>query len=178
MKDTGKSRRGMTGIGLLVLPILLLCGCAGKFDWMVGHWGMQESDGTMVLERWEKASSRKYLGWMRVMKAEDSAPTHMEEIILHDESSRWFYDMSAIVPPQEPTRFFLEESTRTRAVFTNRFHEYPDRIEYEIVPGSNGSTMDVTVSGTIDGKPVKNRMRWTRGYGREIWTRLSEPASN
>jgi len=137
----------------LILSLFLVClatsacttaitkGPLDRLDWLLGEW---EADGgdTVTVEKWNRLSAQTYEGAGQSQpKNSDSVPSR-ESLRLVEMSGEIFY-LAKVEHNELPVAFRLVECSNGRAVFENRGHDFPKRIDYRCV---DESTLRVTVS--------------------------------
>jgi len=122
--------------------------------WMAGSWG--GSDGGMEMEEvWLAPKGGAMLGLHR-----DVAKGRMVSFeFLRIEANKEGLVYLASPGGRPATPFRLIENTKTRAVFANPAHDFPQRILYWLA--ENGR-LHARIEGSQGGKPASQEWSWSR----------------
>ncbi|HEY6555574.1 MAG TPA: DUF6265 family protein [Vicinamibacteria bacterium] len=122
--------------------------------WMAGSW--QGSDGGMEMEEiWLAPKGGAMLGLHR-----DVAKGRMvsfEFLRIEADKEGLVYLASPLGKPATPFR--LVESAKTRAVFANPAHDFPQRILYWL---ADDGRLHAKIEGSQGGKPASQEWSWSR----------------
>lgn len=113
-------------------------------SWMAGHW-FAEAGGTTMEEHWSRPDGGLLLGTHRDVRPDGGA--FFEFLRIELDGSRAVYHAAPTGRPAVP--FALVESGRSRVVFENPAHDYPQRISYE----RDGERLTARIEGDTPGGP-------------------------
>jgi hypothetical protein len=108
-----------------------------SLDWIIGEW-QSTVKNTIYFEKWVKQSNHTFEGFgeikTKIKKSEETLRlVHMSGDI--------FY-IAKVTHNKFPVAFRLISASNKKAVFENKEHDFPKRIEYSI----NNTTLNVYVS--------------------------------
>lgn len=142
---------------LKIIPFaLIFLGCEVKnkqpeFHWLVGTWASQDEEATFT-EKWQFiTNSGNLLGNGYVVSGGDTV--FQEFLYITDKDGKWYYQ--AQIPNQndgEPVYFEAKKTKQGYALFANLMHDFPQTIEYKLMPDSS---LQILLSG------VKNEVQIT-----------------
>ena len=98
-----------------------------KITWLAGQWRESGSD-RMTEELWMPPRGKLMLGLNRGTRK--GRPASFEYLRIQETTEGTF--LFASPSGKEAVRFELVEATKTKAVFTNPEHDFPQRIEYRL----------------------------------------------
>lgn len=96
--------------------------------WMLGKW-TQPSERGATVETWKKVSDTVFVGKGTVVANGSDAERLVESLMLTEMSGDVFY-LAKVNENPLPIAFKLVESSDQLAVFENKEHDFPKRIEY------------------------------------------------
>ena len=121
----------------------------GDLRWLEGNWMATRSTGSSVEERWSPAKGGAMLAVSRsVNRSGKMFAFEFLRIVERDGGLVYIAQPNG----SPPTEFVLSELTKTRAVFDNPRHDYPNRIVYEL---SEGGALTATIGFMKGGIPGK-----------------------
>ncbi len=123
-----------------------------SLEWILGQW--KSDDGTTVTkENWIKVSSKTFEGMGSAQNKSNNEILNSETLRLAAMSNEIFY-IADVSHNEFPVAFKLTESNDSLAVFENKTHDFPKKIEYQLI---NMDSMNVTVSDGDKGFLIKFR---------------------
>ena len=142
----------MKPISLLIIYFLIE-GCSNnrpdpEFTSWEGTW-KSSSGSSSFTETWTRINTQMWSG-TGTWRINDSI-SYQEKLSLRKNGKDWVY--SAIAPGQnneQSVEFMLSLFTDSTWVFTNPKHDFPNKIEYELL---SSRMMKVDVTGIEKGKP-------------------------
>ncbi|MGD9488659.1 MAG: DUF6265 family protein [Calditrichaceae bacterium] len=111
-------------------------------EWVLGEWG-SDNGKSVTRETWKKVSSKTFEGEGFTEKKSTREILNFETLRLAALSNEIFY-IADVSHNEFPVAFKLTESNDSLAVFENKTHDFPKKIEYHLI---NRDSMNVTVSG-------------------------------
>ena len=155
--------RGLSSSFFLAIVSIALfaCGTSRTVNRLGGTWGLIRANGGERFETWSKASSDAWTG--RGFRVSGADTVLLETLTLRKSNGRWQY--IAEVPDQndgKPITFDCTVCSRYGMIFTNAFHDFPQRIGYRLVPDSGDHVADslIVTLGTLEADQVV--LRFTR----------------
>jgi hypothetical protein len=121
-----------------------------ELAWMTGTW-IGSGKGMQMEEHWTAPKGNSMLGMHRDVAGDRTVSF---EFLRIEKTSA---GMAYIAQPQggSPTRFLMVESSKTRVVFENKMHDFPQRIIYWI----EQNNLHARVEGPLNGR--QQAMEWT-----------------
>lgn len=150
---------------LFVSFLAVLSSCAARstsgqlepLDWLLGDWSVRKGEN-VITESWRPVSSNTYEGAGDVVAGNTGEVVSAESLRLVEMSGEIFY-LAKVDQNELPVAFKLVECSPHHAVFENAGHDFPRRIEYQLVDAHN---LTVTVG---DGKGRGFSIEFTRRGG-------------
>jgi hypothetical protein len=118
-----------------------------QFAWMLGTWKREAGD-KILYESWAEPVGNTMLGEGYHIAKGDTVIT--EELRIQKIGNFWTY--IPIVMNNPPVLFTLIESDKSRWVFENKEHDFPQRIVYS---QKNDGSLLAWIEGEIEGKVMK-----------------------
>ncbi len=118
-----------------------------KLDWLLGSWEANQKSA-LIEETWKIASNITYEGKSTTQSKNSNKPIAEETIIITIMNSEIFY-IAKVAHNNFPIAFKLVETAEDRAVFENKEHNFPQKLNYQLIAPNN---IKVTVSGFENGK--------------------------
>ena len=160
-------------VGLALAGTITLCGCApsptsspppldrhlSHLSWMVGHWARQpgaDPTSATIEDFWTEPAAGAMFGINRVMAGGRTVFYEYLRIEHTPEGTVYFASPKGRHPA---TGFTLVESAEGRAVFENRAHDFPQRIEYW---REGPDRLRARAEGMQDGKMRQEEWGWRR----------------
>lgn len=113
-----------------------------QLDWLAGNWIQESADGRSINEElWLAPAGGMMLGLNRTIQ--DGVAVFFEYLMIREVDSRIAY--LAMPGGQYPPTVFplVDTSAGTTAIFENRDHDFPERIEYR----RDGDRLTATLTG-------------------------------
>ena len=140
-------------LGLVLAPAAPPTDVA-TLSWMSGLWAGSQ-DGIDTEEVWTSAKGGTLLGVHRDIKDGRTVSFEFFRVELVPEGLTYFAS-----PQGRPaTPFRAIETSRSRAVFENKQHDFPTRILYWL--GEDGK-LHARIEGTLHGQPASEEWAWSR----------------
>jgi hypothetical protein len=130
-----------------------------KLTWLTGTW-TGVSDGVTMEETWSSAQGGGMLAMHKDTK--EGRMTSFDFFrVSPDSAGRPCYYASPL--GRTPVAFCAIELGKSRVVFENREHDFPQRILYWLQPDGR---LHARIEGTIGGREQAEDWTWTRSPGR------------
>lgn len=100
-------------------------GPADQLDWLAGCWEMR-ADGRLIEEHWMRAAGDGLMGMSRTTRGKDLAEYEFMRIARVEGKLTYL----AMPVAQAPTLFAPTKITDDEALFENKAHDFPQRIQY------------------------------------------------
>ena len=114
--------------------------------WLLGDWISTEAN-TVTTESWVQVSPTTFEGTGETVTHPDGKIVHSESLRILAMAGEIFY-LAKVSHNKYPTSFKLVEGSETRAIFQNQDHDFPQQLEYIILPDNQ---LHVNVSGGDQG---------------------------
>jgi hypothetical protein len=122
-----------------------------KAEWLIGTWRHTSLEGTLQ-ESWEVKNDSVYAGTTHFIIGKDTVFT--ENITLEQLGSDLYY-ITQVSNQNEgkPVSFKMTNSSKSKLVFENALHDFPQKITYT----SKGDSLIAEISGTQKGASRSER---------------------
>jgi hypothetical protein len=118
----------LTLVSLWIEPSDLHAEDLSQASWLLGTW-KRETPSSITYERWHRVNERIFEGKLWRISKTTLDTLFTESILLVDIGGDVFY-MPKVQENIYPIPFKLISSTRTKLVFENPTHDFPQRITY------------------------------------------------
>ncbi len=128
-----------------------------KVEWLIGTWENKTKKGS-IYETWTKKNDFTFSGTSYIIKEKDTIV--FETIQLVEDKNNLFYIPSVKNQNNnEPVRFALKTISKTKLIFENQKHDFPQIISYT---KNSDDTLVAEISGKKNGQKQKQIFAMTR----------------
>ena len=124
-----------------------------ELNWIAGNWS-SDKNGTITEEQWIEPRAGMMIGMNRMSFPNGKGTFEFLRIAETENGIVYFAS-----PNGNPaTSFALKELDKSKVVFENKTHDFPQRIIYE----RSNDTMMAMIEGEVNGKAQSMKWTWQR----------------
>ena len=124
-----------------------------ELNWIAGNWS-GDANGTITEEQWLEPRAGMMIGMNRMVFPNGKGTFEFLRIAETENGIAYFAS-----PNGKPaTSFALKELSKSKVVFENKAHDFPQRIIYERLE----DTMMAMIEGEVNGKAQSMKWTWKR----------------
>ena len=124
-----------------------------ELNWLAGNWSSDNS-GSITEEQWLEPRAGMMIGMNRMAFPNGKATFEFLRIAETENGIVYFASPSG----NPATPFSLKELDKSKVIFENKTHDFPQRIIYE----RSDDTMVAMIEGEVNGKAQSMKWTWKR----------------